>query len=169
MEGVAVVTGSGRGLGRAIAVRLASTGMKVVVNYRKREEEAQSTVDYINGINGEAISVKADVSRRDGCSELFKSAIEKFGRLDVLVNNAGLGIYGKFEDYDEKAIDLQLGASLKSAIFCSQEAARRMDRGSIVNVSSLAGVVPARGLAIYSSAKAAMIALTRSLALELGP
>ncbi len=165
----AIVTGSGRGIGRSIALRLAREGARVVVNAKKGYEDVKETVRGIHDIGGEAIAVLADVSTREGCRELVRRTIEAFGRIDILVNNAGLGLYASFLDQSDPMIDKVLSTSLKSVIYCSQEAARAMDRGVIINIASIAGIEPIYGLSIYSAAKGGIIAITRALALELAP
>jgi len=165
----AIVTGSGRGIGRSIALRLAREGAKVVVNAKKGYEDVTETVRSIHSIGGEAIAVLADVSTREGCRELARRTIEAFGRIDILVNNAGLGLYAPFLDQSDPMIDKVLSTSLKSVIYCSQETARAMDRGVIINIASIAGIEPIYGLSIYSAAKGGIIAITRALALELAP
>ncbi len=166
---VAIVTGSGRGIGRAIALRLAREGFRVVVNAKKGYDEVMETVELIRSGGGEAIPVLADVSTREGCRQLVEAAVKGYGRLDVLVNNAGLGLYGHFLDQSDSMIDKVLSVSLRSAIYCSQEAAKAMEEGSIINIASIAGVEPLYGLSIYSAAKAGLIGLTRALAVELAP
>ena len=166
---VAIVTGSGRGIGRAIALRLGREGLKVVVNAKKGYEEAVETAELIRSRGGEAIPILADVSTREGCRQLVEGAVRNYGRLDVLVNNAGLGLYAPFTEQSDSMIDKVLSVSLKSVIYCSQEAARVMESGSIINIASIAGIEPLYGLSIYSAAKAGVIALTRALAVELAP
>ena len=168
--GVAVVTGSGRGIGRAIAVRLAKDGCKIVVNAKRGREEAEETLRLVKDVGGDGAVVMADVSNREGCRHLVQETLKLFGSLDVWVNNAGLGLYSRFLDADDKLIDKQLEVTLKSVIYCSQEAAKVMrDGGVIINVASIAGLVPFYGLSIYSAAKAAVINLTKALAVELAP
>ncbi|MFB6490545.1 MAG: SDR family oxidoreductase [Thermoproteus sp. AZ2] len=167
---VAVVTGSGRGIGRAIAVRLAKEGYSVVVNAKRGKEEVEEALSLIKSVGGAGLAVLADVATRDGCRRLVEEALKAFGRLDVLVNNAGLGLYSPFLAADDKLIEKQLETTLKSTIYCSQEAAKAMaDGGVIINVSSIAGITPFYGLSIYSAAKAAIINLTKALAVELAP
>ncbi|MDG7035730.1 MAG: SDR family oxidoreductase [Nitrososphaerota archaeon] len=166
---VAIITGSSRGIGRATAIRLARSGAKVVINSRHSMEELNYTLEEIRKTGAECISVMADVSSRDGCRLIVDRALAEFGSLDILVNNVGLGLYKPFMDIDDAMIDKQLNSTLKSAIICSQEAARRMASGCIINVASLAGALPIRGLSIYGAAKAGLILITRSLALELAP
>lgn len=120
-------------------------------------------------MGGEAIPVLADVSTREGCKELVKKAMESFGRLDILVNNAGLGLYAPFLEQSDAMIEKVLSTSLKSVIYCSQEAAKVMTEGSIINIASIAGIEPLYGLSIYSAAKAGVIGITKALAIELAP
>lgn len=165
----AIVTGSGRGIGRAIALRLAREGVKVVVNAKKGYEDVIETINMIKSVGGEAIPVLADVSTREGCRELVRKAMESFGRLDILVNNAGLGLYASFLEQGDAMIEKVLSTSLKSVIYCSQEAAKVMTEGSIINIASIAGIEPLYGLSIYSAAKAGVIGITKALAIELAP
>ncbi|MEM3356585.1 MAG: SDR family oxidoreductase [Candidatus Bathyarchaeia archaeon] len=166
---VAIVTGSGRGIGRAIAVRFAKEGWKVVVNAKKGKEEAEETLKLVKEAGGDGVVVLADVATREGCRSLVDAAVNQLGGLDVLVNNAGLGLFSFFKDADDRLIEKQLEVSLKSVIYCSQEAARVMKKGVIINVASIAGIRPFAGLSIYSAAKAAIINLTQALAMELAP
>jgi len=165
----AIVTGSGRGIGRAIALRLAREGVKVVVNAKKGYEDVIETINMIKSVGGEAIPVLADVSTREGCRELARKAMESFGRLNILVNNAGLGLYASFLEQSDAMIEKVLSTSLKSVIYCSQEAAKVMTEGSIINIASIAGIEPLYGLSIYSAAKAGVIGITKALAIELAP
>ncbi len=166
----AAVTGSGRGIGRAIAVRLARDGYRVVVNAKRGRDEAEETLRLVREAGGDGAVVMADVSSREGCRALVQEAVKLFGAFDVWVNNAGLGLYSRFLDADDRVIEKQLEATLKSVIYCSQEAAKAMrDGGVIINVASIAGLTPFYGLSIYSAAKAAVINLTKALAVELAP
>lgn len=165
---VSIVTGSGRGIGRAIAVRLAEEGAKVIVNAKKGLDEAQETVRLINNVGGEAVYVMADASTREGCKLLVNKAIEQFGKLDILINNAGVGLYSLFENSSDALIDKQISIDFKSVIYCSQEAIPFMKEGGvIVNIASIVAIKPAKGLSIYNAMKAAVVQLTRTMALEL--
>ena len=166
---VAIVTGSGRGIGKSIAIKLAQEGARVVINSRKRVDELENTLNEITALGGNAVKIMADVSTRAGCDAVIEEAVRKFGKIDILINNAGLGIYGNFAGADDRSIDKQLDTTLKSVIFCSQSALNYMKSGCIINISSLAGILPVKGLSIYSAAKAAVMSLTRSMALELAP
>ncbi len=166
---VAVVTGSTRGIGKAIAQRLGSEGASLVLNYRKRDEEAQKTLDLLKQEGIDAIAVKADLSSVEGCRLVVDKAVEKYGKIDVLVNNAGVGFYRFFRDVDERLVDKTINADFKSVIYCSLFASKVMDEGVIINMSSITGILPSKGLPIYSSVKGGIIALTKSLAIELAP
>ena len=165
---VAVVTGSGRGIGRAVAIRLAEEGARVVVNAKKGVEEVRETLKRVMELS-EGHSVMADVSTREGCKRLMEETLARYGRVDILVNNAGVGIYMDFTKHDDGLIRKIIETSLLSFIYCSQEFAKHVEEGVIINISSLAGILPYYGLSIYSVAKAGVIALTKSLALELAP
>ena len=165
----AVVTGSGRGIGRAVAVRFAREGWNVVVNAKRGKEEAEEALRLVREAGGSGVVALADVATREGCRNVINTAVERFGGLDVLVNNAGLGLYSPFLAADDRLIEKQLEVTLRSVIYCSQEAARVMKKGSIINVASIAGIKPFAGLSIYSAAKAAVINLTQALAVELAP
>lgn len=167
---VAIVTGSGRGIGRAIAVRLAREGVKVIVNAKRGLDEVLETVKLIEGVGGEASYVMADVSTREGCRALVDKALSSYGKLDILVNNAGLGLYALIQDLDDAIIEKQVAVNFKSIIYCSQEALRAMREGGvIVNIASIAGVKPSPGLPVYGAMKAAIIQLTKTMAVELSP
>jgi 3-oxoacyl-[acyl-carrier protein] reductase len=168
----AVVTGGSRGIGRGIALKLASEGAKVVVNYRANSAAADEVVALVREQGGEAISVQADVSQLPEAQRLIKAAVEAFGRLDTLVNNAGttrdmLIMLMKEEDWDTV-----LNTNLKSAFNCCKIAARIMIKqryGRIVNITSVSGLAGQAGQANYSASKAGLIGFTKALAKELGP
>ena len=169
---VAVVTGGARDIGRAISVRLAAEGAKVCINYCHNENKALETLELVRKAGGEAILVKADVSKGDEVKRLFEEAAAAFGgKVDILVNNAG-GIVGrkKIEEQDEAWYETLMDLNFKSCWLCTREVLKYMDKGSIVNISSQAardGGGP--GSSIYACGKAAMLCLTRAMAKELGP
>jgi len=167
---VVVVSGSGRGIGRAIAVRLASAGYRVVVNYKRHDEEGEETMRLIKAVNGEAILVKADVATADGAKAVIDEAVRQWGSVDALVNNAGLGIMRPFVDVDEGLWDKVINTNLKSAYLLSRFAVPHMIRnrwGRIVNMSSIEGLIGAAYNVPYATAKAALIGFTKALAAEL--
>ena len=168
---VAVVTGSSRGLGRAIAIKLAGLGAQVVVNYRANREAAEETLRLIVEAGGQGIIEHADVSVYEQALALIKQAVDHFGRLDILVNNAGTTRDNLLVRISEEDWDLVLDTNLKSAFACSKAALRTMMKqrhGRIVNITSIAGVAGNAGQTNYASAKAGMIGFTKSLAKEVG-
>ncbi len=167
----ALVTGASRGLGRAIALRLAAAGAGVTVNYRGNEEMARSLVEQIESAGGSAFAVKADISDADAVKALVKETVERWGKIDILVNNAGITRDSMIMRMSESAWDDVLDTNLKSAYLCSKFCLRSMveqPEGRIINISSLAGLMGNPGQANYSAAKAGLIALTKTLAKELG-
>ena len=169
---VAVVTGGSRDIGRAISMKLAAEGAKVCINYCHNENKALETLELVRKAGGEAILVKADVSKGDEVKRLFEEAAAAFGgKVDILVNNAG-GIVGrkKIEEQDEAWYETLMDLNFKSCWLCTREVLKYMDKGSIVNISSQAardGGGP--GSSIYACGKAAMLCHTRAMAKELGP
>jgi 3-oxoacyl-[acyl-carrier protein] reductase len=167
----AIVTGAVRGIGRATARRLATAGYQVVVNYRGNEELANEVVAEIVAAGGIAIALHADVTDADQVGRMIEATINQFGRLDVLVNNAGITrdtLIMRMKDEDWDAV---VTTNLKSAYLCSKAAVRPMMRqryGRIVNMTSVVGVVGNAGQANYAAAKAGIIGLTKSLAKEIG-
>jgi 3-oxoacyl-[acyl-carrier protein] reductase len=167
---VAVVTGSGRGIGRHVVLKLAQLGAKVVINVKRGVEEAEETLRMVKSLGGEGLIVQSDVSTEEGARHLIHEAARQLGAIDILVNNAGLGIAAPIENVDEKLWDKQLNVNLRSAFFTSKYSAPYMKErkwGRIVNVTSVAGLVGMKHLVPYSAAKAGLIGLTRALASEL--
>ena len=168
---VAVVTGSSRGIGRAIALKLASLGAKVVVNYRANEAAANEVVEQIRAQGGEAIAVQADVSAFGQAQRLIKAALEAYGRVDILVNNAGTTCDNLLARMSEEDWDLVINTNLKGAFNCAKAAIRPMMRqryGRIVNITSVAGLAGNAGQANYCAAKAGLIGFTKAVAKEVG-
>ncbi len=172
---VALVTGSGRGLGRAIAKALAQEGASLVLNYRKSDGGAREAAAETATYGGRAIVVRADVSRASEVRILFAEAERAFGRLDILVNNAGVFSHAPVAEVTEALWDEVLDTNLKGTFLCAQAAARLMtaqQAGVIVNLASGGGLSPRPGYdtsAPYAASKAGVIMLTRRLALELAP
>ncbi|WP_243678769.1 SDR family NAD(P)-dependent oxidoreductase [Vulcanisaeta distributa] len=170
---VAVVSGSGRGIGRAIAVRLAKDGFRVVVNYKRHDEEGEETMKLIKSVGGEAIMVKSDVATAEGAKALVDEAVKQWGSVDVVVNNAGLGIMRPFVDIDEGLWDKIINTNLKSAYLLTKFAVPYMIKnnwgGRIINMSSIEGIMGAAYNVPYATAKAALIGFTKALAAELAP
>ena len=169
---VVLVTGAGRGFGRTIARRFAAAGARVAVHYRGSREGAQAVVAEIRAAGGEARTVAGDLTRDGEAARVVDETTEAFGRLDVLVNNAGSYPLAGLQEVSAAQWDEVLAANLKSAVLCSQAAARCMvaeRSGAIVNVTSISAFRPSPDLVHYSVAKAGLEMLTRSAAVELGP
>lgn len=170
---VAVVTGGGRDIGRAISVALANHGAKVVVNYNSSEAGANETVAEIKAAGGEAIAVKADVSNMNQIKSLKAKTVEAFGKeVHILVNNAG-GLFArkKLQEFDDAFYDLVMDVNFKSTVFVMQAFEPLMGAGSsVINLSSLAARDGGGGgSALYASSKGATTTFTRAMAKELGP
>ena len=168
---VALVTGASRGIGRAVAVRLAQAGHRVIVNYHAREDAARAVVGEIEQEGGHAIAIQADVGQTADVERLFAAIVEQFGPVEILVNNAGivrLSLVMRMEDADWDAV---VQTNLRSVYACSKAALRGMLRarwGRIVNMSSVSQQMGVPGRASYTATKAGILGLTRSLAREVG-
>ena len=172
LEGkVAVITGASRGIGRAIALRLARAGAKVVVSSRKLEH-VQAVADEVEAAGGEALAIQAHVGQADEVQALIAQTMERWGRIDVAVNNAGTNPhFGPLLTADEGQLDKILDTNLKGAFRMCKAVAPHMEaqgNGKIINVASIAGLRPSPGMGAYSVSKAALIMLTQVLAMELG-
>jgi len=169
---VALVTGGGRRIGRAIALTLGRAGASVVVNYNRSKAGALATAREIEQMGAQAVALRADISRPAQVQAMFRAVRKRFDRLDVLVNNAAVFFEGTLEKLTEKDWDRILGINLKGTFFCAQAAARIMQRrrrGRIINISSLGGLQAWPGYMHYCASKAAVIMLTRCLAKTLAP
>ena len=169
---VALVTGGGKRIGRAIALTLGRAGADVIVNYNQSREGAIDTVREIEAMGVSSVALRADVSRPKQVAAMIRSIDKKFGRLDLLVNNAGVFFPKTWDELEEQDFDAVLGANLKGPFFCAQAAARMMMRegkGNIVNISSLGGLQAWPDYMHYCSSKAGLISLTRTLAKALAP
>ncbi len=167
---VAIVTGGSRGIGRAIALRLASEGCHVIVNYQRNSQAAEEVVQEIRAHSGEAIAVQADVSQAEGARQLAEAALQAYGTIDILVNNAGITRDGLLARMSEADWDAVIDTNLKGAFHCIKAVQRTMLRnrsGRIIQISSISGVRGNAGQANYSAAKAGLIGLTKSVAREL--
>ncbi|MGA1473585.1 MAG: 3-oxoacyl-[acyl-carrier-protein] reductase [Prochlorothrix sp.] len=171
-EKVALVTGASRGIGRAIALALAEEGAKVVINYASSSGAADEVVAKIEAAGGEAIAVQANVAEEEQVERLFKAAIDRWGRVDVLVNNAGITrdtLLMRMKTPDWQAV---INLNLTGVFLCSRAASKVMLKqrsGRIINIASVVGEMGNPGQANYSAAKGGVIALTKTLAKELAP
>jgi 3-oxoacyl-[acyl-carrier protein] reductase len=168
---VALVTGASKGIGAAIAKHLAAEGAAVVVNYSSDREGAQRVVADITGAGGKAVAVQANVAKKQDIERLFAEAKKAFGKLDILVNNAGIYEFSPLESLTEEHFHKQFNTNVLGLLLASQEAVRHFgpSGGSIINISSIASTQAPATASVYSATKAAVDAVTRSLAKELGP
>lgn len=172
---VAIVTGSAAGIGRATALAFAREGARVTINYSRSEAEAHQVADEVRAAGAEALVVRADVAQVPEVDTLVRRTVDAWGRLDLLVNNAGTTKFAAYEDLDaldEATWDRILAVNVKGVYFASKAAAAAMrpnGGGCIVNVASVAGLAPVGSSIAYNASKAAVISLTQSLARALAP
>jgi len=168
----ALVTGGSRGIGKGIALALATQGADVAINYRANLQEAEKVVEEIKQMGRDAFSVQADVSQKDQVVKMFAQVKEKWGKLDILVNNAGILQFAPFEQLTEEQWDQVTAVNLKGQFLCSQEAVKLMGQGAkIINIASIASGGVGIGfsqIAHYTASKGGVVALTENMALELG-
>jgi len=168
---VAIITGASKGIGAAIAKHLAAEGAAVVVNYASSKESADRVVAEITDKGGTAIAVQADVAKQADIERLFSQAKRAFGRLDILVNNAGIYEFSPLEGVTEEHFHKQFDLNVLGPILATKEAVKHFGPagGSVINISSVASTLTPPDASVYSATKAAVEAMTRSLAKELGP
>ena len=171
---IAIVTGASRGIGKSVAEVFAQEGAKLVINYKASESGALAVVNEIRKKGGQAIHVKADVSKVEDVKRLVKTTVDNFGRIDILVNNAGVMFVDDFLESTEDTWDKTMDINLKGAYLCSKEVAPIMlkqKRGKIIMMSSNSGLYHPSAMRFveYVTSKAGMNGLTKALALRLGP
>ena len=168
---VAVVTGASKGIGAAIAKALAAEGASVVVNYASSKQGADRTAAEITKSGGKALTVQADVSNKDQIERLFAETQRAFGRIDILINNAGIYEFSPLDKVTPEHFHKQFDLNVLGLVLASKEAAKYFDGdgGSIINISSLASSIAPPDASVYSATKASVDAVTKSLAKELGP
>lgn len=169
MSKVALVTGASRGIGAAIAKRLATDGFRVVVNYAGSTDKAEAVVREIREAGGEALAIQANVAEADAVKQMIKQTIDTFGQLDCVVNNAGITRDGLLMRMKEADFDAVIDTNLKGAFLVTQAATRPLlkTNGRIINIASVVGISGNPGQANYVAAKAGLIGLTKSVAREL--
>jgi len=167
---VAVVTGSSRGIGRAIAQRLGRDGAAIVVNYTKNADEAHEVVAHIEEAGGQAAADQADIGKVEDVRRLFENAEDRFGGVDIVVNNAGVSVFKPHTEVSEEEFDRVFNIVARGTFFALQEAAKRVrEGGRIVNISSGGTVTSGPGAGLYLGGKAAVEQFGMALAKELGP
>lgn len=167
---VALVTGAGRGIGRAIALKLASEGAAVIVNYNGSESKAKEVVSLIEEKGGKAEAFQCNVADFSACGQMMESIIEKYGHLDILVNNAGITKDNLLIKMSEEEFDAVIDTNLKGAFHCMKHVSRQMVKqrsGRIINISSVSGVSGNAGQTNYSASKAGIIGMTKTVAREM--
>lgn len=168
---VALITGAGRGIGRAIAVALAKEGAQVIINYNGSEKKASEVKQLIEEQGGKAVTCQCDVSDFTVCEKMIKDVVAEFGHLDILVNNAGITRDGLIMKMKEEDFDAVLNINLKGTFNTIRHSARQMLKqrsGKIINISSVSGILGNPGQANYAASKAGVIGLTKTMARELG-
>lgn len=172
MSKIIVITGASRGIGRNMAYNLAMEGYKIIANYNLSENQAISLKEELSSKGIEIDIFKADVSKSEEARALVNYAIEKHGKIDVLINNAGIASAKLFTDFEEEEFDKMMKTNLYSVFYTTQEAARYMIKahsGAIINISSIYGLTGGSCEVPYSMAKAGVDGMTKALAKELGP
>ena len=170
---VVLITGSSRGLGRSIAISFAKEGANVIINYKSSKKEAEALYEIISTYGQEYMCIQADVSKEDEVKSMIEQIIEKYGRIDILINNAGIAIDNEFEDREVSDWKDTLDTNLIGVFLTSKYAGKYMknqEYGKIVNISSTNGIDTTYTYSIdYDASKAALINLTRNLAIEFSP
>ena len=169
-EKVALVTGASRGIGRAIALRLASEGAKVAINYAGNQQAAEEVKHEIESAGGEALLVKANVADAQAVEAMVASVVEAFGTIDILVNNAGITRDGLLMRMKDEDFDAVIDTNLKGVFYCTKAVAKLMMKkrtGRIVNMSSVVGLIGNAGQTNYAAAKAGVLGFSKSAAKEL--
>ena len=167
---VAVVTGGSKGIGAAIAEKLAESGAAVPVNYSSSAGQAKAVVDRIQSRGGKAKAVHADVSKPSEAARLIEAAVSEFGHVDILVNNAGIYEFYPLTEIDEAHYDRIFNLNVKGLLFATRAAVGAFNGGgSVINIGSLASKIAVPGASVYSATKAAVDSITRTLSAELGP
>jgi 3-oxoacyl-[acyl-carrier protein] reductase len=169
-EKIALVTGSSRGVGRAVAVAYAREGAKVMINYTSNEKAAKEVVVEIRNLGGQAEAFRADVAKKADAQAIVQATIDAFGGIDILVNNAGFTRPAMMLKMTEEQWDEVVNIHMKGPFLCAQAAAQHMSRknsGKIINVTSVAGLVGTVGQINYSAAKGGVVSMTKSMAREL--
>lgn len=168
----ALVTGASRGIGAQIAINLAEKGYAIGINYSKQEEKAFNVAKKIESLGGQAILLQGDVANKNDVNQIVNKLVDKWGNINVLVNNAGISRDVRLVNMTEEEWDSVIGTNLKGTFLCSQIVGQIMSKqqaGSIINIASIVGITGRIGQANYAASKAEIIALTKGFAVELAP
>lgn len=164
-----IITGSSKGLGKSTAIEFAKQGANVIINYNSNLEEANNVVDKISGDGGKAFAIKANVGNSKEIENLFDTAITHFGKVDIIVNNAGIMITKPLKDFSEEEFDQQFNTNVKSVFLMMKIAAKKLENnGRIINISSSTSKLAMPAYSIYSATKSAVEQMTRIFAKEIG-
>ena len=167
---IAVVTGASKGIGASIAEHLAAAGAAVVVNYASSRSGAEAVVERIVALGGQALAVQGDVSKPDDIAKVFAETKRVYGKLDILINNAGIFEHQPLESVTAEHFHKHFDLNVLGLLLTTQQAVKLMgDAGSIINVSSIHAEMPMAKASVYGATKAAVDAITRTLSIELGP
>src|SRR5213075_218509 len=168
---IAVVTGASKGIGAGIAKQFAAEGAAVVVNYASSKQDADRVVDEISKRGGKAVAIQGNVAKKADVERLFAEAEKAFGKIDIVVNNAGVYEFVPLEEVTEQQFHRMFDTNVLGMLFATQEALKRFtaERGSIINIGSLASSLTPPTAVVYNATKGAVDAITRTLAKELGP
>jgi glucose 1-dehydrogenase len=170
---VALVTGSSQGIGEGIAIRLAEEGAHLIIDYRSHGDSAKDTVDRIHERGRDCIAVQADITKVEDIQAMVAQGIEKFGKIDILINNAGVEKHAPFQEVTEKDYDLVMDVNLKGAFFTAQAVVKTMIEkkvpGRIINISSVHEDLPFPNFTPYCASKGGMRMMMRNMAIELAP
>ncbi|MEG0671795.1 3-oxoacyl-[acyl-carrier-protein] reductase [Clostridium sp.] len=169
---VAIVTGASRGIGKAIALKLADLGVNIALNYRTHNEEVENLIKKIESKNVRVLPIQGDIVEFNKCSDMVKKTMDEFGRIDILVNNAGITKDGLLIRMKEEDFSSVIDTNLKGTFNCIKHVTPIMMKqreGRIINLSSVIGIIGNAGQANYAASKAGIIGLTKSVAKELGP
>ncbi len=169
---VALITGASRGIGKACAIKLASCGYTVVINYNSNEERAREVLDLVTKNYGDGMMIKADVSNPDDVKRMVKEVNDTYGQIDVLINNAGIVKDEYLLTMKKETLDECLDLNIKGYFYCAQQAVLKMFRkksGIIINMSSVSSEMALAGQSVYSATKGAVNSMTQTMAKELAP
>jgi 3-oxoacyl-[acyl-carrier protein] reductase len=170
---IILITGAGKGIGRELAIFLSkNNNSRIIINYSKSKNQAVNTVKEISKLGGQAIAIRADISKRNDVLKMVNKTIKRFGRIDILINNAGIVEANDWKNISDKEWQRVVDVNLKGTFECSRAAGQimlRQKHGKIINISSLRGILGASDIIAYSTAKAGVINLTKSFAKALAP